>query len=135
MIRQYLYQLIVCVSCLQSVLCPATADDWPQWLGPRRDGIWRETGILEQFPTEGPKLLWRAAIGGGYSGPAVCDGRVFVLDWKNTAKDKSNAKLLHEGEPPQNSNFVRKLLPGNERVHCLNEATGEVLWTHEYECP
>lgn len=60
---------------------------------------------------------------------------VFVLDWKNTAENKSSAKLLHEGEPPQNSNFVRKLLPGNERVLCLNEATGEVLWTHEYECP
>jgi hypothetical protein len=76
MSRQYLYQLIACVSCLQIALCLATADDWPQWHGPRRDGIWREAGILERFPTEGPKLLWRAAIGGGYSGPAVSDGRV-----------------------------------------------------------
>ena len=46
------------------VLCLAVAagraDDWPQWLGPKRDGVWRETGILDKFPTGGPKVLWRA---------------------------------------------------------------------------
>ena len=36
----------------------AVGDDWPQWLGPQRDGIWRETGILDRFPIGGPKLLW-----------------------------------------------------------------------------
>ena len=38
----------------------ARADDWPQWLGPQRDGVWRETGLLEKFPKGGPKVLWRA---------------------------------------------------------------------------
>ena len=48
------------------VLCPAVhPDDWPQWLGPRRDGVWRETGLLETFPKGGPKVLWRVPIGGG----------------------------------------------------------------------
>src|SRR5215475_10286662 len=56
------------------------ADDWPQWLGPQRDGVWRETGILEKFPKGGPKVRWRKEIGGGYAGPAVASGRVFVTD-------------------------------------------------------
>src|SRR5687767_5611051 len=50
----------------------AYADDWPQWRGPRRDGISRETGLLKQWPAEGPKLLWQQKeIGGGYSTPAI----------------------------------------------------------------
>ena len=37
----------------------ATAADWPQWLGPHRDGVWRETGILDILPKDGPKVLWK----------------------------------------------------------------------------
>src|SRR5436189_972 len=40
-----------------------SADDWPQWLGPQRDGIWRETGILDKFPAGGPKVRWRIPMG------------------------------------------------------------------------
>ena len=74
---------VVCVLFLlpAALLCvKAKADDWPQWLGPQRDGIWREEGILERFPEGGPALRWRAPLGGGYSGPAVAAGRVFVMD-------------------------------------------------------
>src|SRR5882724_3545184 len=56
------------------------ADDWPQWLGPNRDSIWRESGIVEKFLTNGPPVLWRTAIGAGYSGPSVAGGRVYVTD-------------------------------------------------------
>ena len=52
------------------------ADDWPQWMGPKRDNVWREKGILDSFPKDGPKVLWRAKIANGYSGPAVADGLV-----------------------------------------------------------
>ena len=100
------------------------ADDWPQWLGPQRDGVWRETGIIERFPESGPTVRWRVPIGGGYSGPAVADGRVFVLD-RQLAKDASN---------PKNA-FSRGSIPGTERVLCLNEADGKQLWAHEYDCP
>src|SRR5215218_9617632 len=55
-------------------------DDWPQWLGPKRDAVWRETGILEKFPPEGPKVRWRVPVGAGFSGPAVADGRVYLMD-------------------------------------------------------
>src|SRR5581483_3926166 len=61
-------------------LSAARADDWPQWLGPRRDATWRETGILDKFPPGGPKVLWRVPIGPGYTGPAVVGDRVYVMD-------------------------------------------------------
>ncbi len=92
------------------------ADDWPQWLGPRRDGVWRESGSGERFPDGGPRLRWRTGIGGGYSGPAVADGRVFVMDRVAGEMDPRKAKHLHKGEPPRNENFLRKLLPGKERI-------------------
>ena len=56
---------------LLALTMPALADDWPQWMGPNRDGVWAETGILDKFPDGGPKELWRVPIGGGYAGPAV----------------------------------------------------------------
>jgi outer membrane protein assembly factor BamB len=100
------------------------ADDWPQWLGPQRDGIWRETGIVEKLPTNGPPVRWRADIGAGYAGPAVAGGRVYVTDRK-LAKAASNP-----ADP-----FQRGMIAGTERVLCFNEADGKLLWQHEYDCP
>lgn len=102
----------------------ARAEDWPQWLGPQRDGVWRETGILEKFPTNGLRFRWRTAIGSGYAGPAVAGGRVFVHDRK-LGRDAANPS-----DP-----FARGRIPGRERVLCLDEKDGRVLWTHEYESP
>jgi outer membrane protein assembly factor BamB len=100
------------------------ADDWPQWLGPRRDGVWRETGILKRFPPGGPKIRWRTVIGGGYAGPAVAGGRLYVTDRRLSpgAKNPANA-------------FAQNTVSGSERVLCLDEVTGKVLWKHEYDCP
>jgi len=95
------------------------ADDWPQWMGPRRDNVWREKGILRRFPKGGPRVLWRTPIAGSYAGPAVAAGRVFVTDYVTAA------------DAPQ-ANFERKTSTGTERILCLDEATGRVLWTHEY---
>lgn len=99
------------------------ADDWPQWLGPRRDGVWRETGILKQFPKAGPTVRWHAPIGSGYAGPAVAEGRVYITDL-----------ALPEGAKPPSDSFARKRFAGKERVVCLAEATGKELWKHEYPC-
>jgi outer membrane protein assembly factor BamB len=106
-------------------LAPAArADDWPQWLGPKRDGVWRETGILDKFPKGGPKVRWRVAIGGGYAGPAVANGKVFVTD-----------RVLAKGVKNPGDQFARDRVPGSERVLCLDESSGKVLWKHEYDCP
>ena len=56
------------------------ADDWQQWLGPHRDGTWAADNISETFPANGPKLLWKQTVGGGYSGPAVASGCVIMMD-------------------------------------------------------
>jgi len=84
------------------------ADDWPQWRGPNRDGVWNETGILETIPAAGLPVRWRAKVGNGYSGPVVAQGRVYVTD--------------HVFDPEM------------ERLLCFNEATGKPLWVHSYPC-
>jgi outer membrane protein assembly factor BamB len=101
----------------------ARADDWPQWLGPTRDGRWAESGILKKFPSGGPKKLWSHPIGEGYAGPAVANGKVYVLDYQATDGTRGN-------NPAAVAN--RK---GNERVFCLDAKTGDEVWKHEYDCP
>lgn len=99
------------------------ADDWPQWLGPRRDAVWRESGIVEKFPTNGLPVRWRAAIGAGYAGPVVAGGCVYVADRQLGQRASNPADPLGGGQS-------RSL----ERVLCLSEADGRLLWKHEYEC-
>lgn len=91
-----------------ALMFPVSAGDWPQWLGPQRDAIWRDNGILESFPVDGPPLRWKTAIGSGYSGPAVADGRVFVMDRIKAGGDPAKAKLLNQADSPINANFERR---------------------------
>ncbi len=88
---------------------PARADDWPGWGGPKRDLVWRETGIVEKLPSGLLPRVWSTPIAEGYSGPAVANGRVYITDRQ------------HEKQ--------------NERVLCLDAETGKNLWTHEYRPP
>jgi outer membrane protein assembly factor BamB len=61
-------------------LAAARADDWPQWRGPNRNGISKETGLLKEWPSDGPKLVWQARdIGDGYSTPAVVGDRLYLI--------------------------------------------------------
>jgi len=84
----------------------ATADDWPQWRGPRRDGISRETGLLRQWPEGGPKVAWQIdTVGVGYSSPSIQDGRVITL-----------------GD-----------LDGVEHVIAVSEKDGSLLWAVQPE--
>src|SRR6476646_10363579 len=88
---------------------PALGDDWPQWLGPKRDSVWRETGIVEKFPIKGLPVLWRTPVGGGYSGPTVANGRVYLTD----------RQLAAGANNPQDP-FQRGIIKGTERVLCLD---------------
>ena len=94
------------------VVCAAAVihgDDWPEFRGRGRLGVWNETGIVEKFPAAGLKVLWRTPVRAGYAGPAVADGRVFVLDYVETTRPR-----------------------GTERAIALDEKTGKVLWTTEW---
>ena len=88
------------------------ADDWPQWRGLDRMGLWRESGIVERFPEQGLTTTWRVPIRPGFAGPAVSQGRVFVLDYQETRGTRT--------------------MDGTERLLCLDEETGQILWTHEW---
>ena len=65
---------------ISNIVPPACADDWPQWRGVNRDGVWNETGIIEKFDAPEVRIRWRVPVSSGYSGPTVADGRVFVTD-------------------------------------------------------
>lgn len=110
-----------CIACVLSLLAlsglmilsgSATVsygDEWPQWRGPTRDGVWHETGLIEKFPEPQIKIRWKTEISSGYSGPTVADGRVYVTD-----------RLV---EPQQ-----------QERVHCFDWQTGAKIWSYTYDC-
>src|SRR5207249_8925740 len=104
------------------VTTAARAEDWPQWLGPKRDGVWRETGLLDKFPEGGPKVLWRVPVSGGYSGPAVAEGRVYATD------------SVTDGQRVNNPG-ARSDLKSVERVLCFNATDGKPIWKHAYDCP
>ena len=85
-------------------------EDWPEVGGKGRLNVWNETGILETFPKDGLKVLWRTPVRSGYTGPAVSNGRVFLLDWQ-----------------------VTKQPFGTERALAFDETTGQLLWTQEWQ--
>lgn len=104
------------------VIPAAFGDDWPQWRGPQRDGVWRETGIVAKLP-EKLNFKWKTPVGAGYSGPAVVGNRVYVTD-RILPADTAN---------PANP-FDKTAVNGSERILCLNADNGEIVWKHEYPC-
>jgi len=111
--------------CSGLLLTPVTAaaQDWPQWQGATRDGVWNEPNLIEKFPDDGAKVLWRKEVNSGFGGPAVANGRIFLMDYK-----------LREGDPTPDPG-KRNPIEGSERVLCLDAKTGEWLWEQAYECP
>jgi outer membrane protein assembly factor BamB len=78
---------------------PAGAADWPQWRGPERTGISQETGLLKEWPKEGPKLLWQINdAGSGYSTPAVVGDRLYLLSNKGLDEESVQARQVEDGK-------------------------------------
>ncbi len=74
----------VCLIALSiALVCPQliaeTSDDWPQYRGPARDGTSPESGLLTEWPAEGPEVLWKHDVGTGFSGLAVTGDRIFTM--------------------------------------------------------
>ena len=82
-----------------SFVVAASDANWPQWRGPERDGISRETGLLKEWPKEGPKLLWHAKnIGSGYSTPAVVGERLYLLSNQGMEDEFVKALNVKDGK-------------------------------------
>ena len=86
----------------------AGAADWPGYLGPKRNGTSAEKGILRTWPKEGPKILWTVPVGIGYGGPAVSDGKVYLLDRDEKVGDN---------------------------LRCFDLSSGKELWNFAYDAP
>ncbi len=94
-------RLILAVSVFLAGLAPILAEDWPQWRGPARDGRSSDSGLLQDWPEQGPPMLWeRDGLGTGFSSLAVVNGRIFTM-----------------GD-----------LDDGQYAMALSEATGDLLW-------
>ncbi|MGL4512683.1 MAG: PQQ-binding-like beta-propeller repeat protein [Lacipirellulaceae bacterium] len=128
----------------------APADDWPQWLGPNRDGLSTETGLLQEWPAEGPKSLWVSrSVGLGYSGPAVVGDRLYLMGTKGDAEalfclDTASGDELWStplgdvydnnwGDGPRGTPTVEGgrvyALAAKGTLACIDAKTGEAVWT------
>lgn len=133
----------------------AGAADWPQWRGEGRDGVWRETGIVDRLTTATMTPRWRAAVGPGYSGPTVAAGRVYLMDRQEKPAELERILCFDAatGQPrwtvPYPCHYVKVGYPAGPRasvsiaegrafalgtmghLHCLDAATGDILWQHD----
>ena len=71
---------VLSLAFLGALTAVSLAADWPQWRGPQRDGTTQETGLLKQWPADGPRMLWKNdAVGGGYSTPSIVGNKIYLL--------------------------------------------------------
>ncbi|HEY2147586.1 MAG TPA: PQQ-binding-like beta-propeller repeat protein, partial [Pirellulales bacterium] len=84
--------------CMLIMGASSSAADWPQWRGPERNGISHETGLLKEWPKDGPKLIWKVTdIGSGYSTPAIVGDRIYALGNKGTDDEFVEALAVKDG--------------------------------------
>ena len=146
-------RLLACACLFQSVTLvgPARADDWPQWLGPNRDGISNEKGLLKQWPAAGPALAWKATgMGSGFSGVVIVGDTIFTQGDKGPknhviALHRESGKILWEtplgksGAPGWGGFAGPRCLPTIEggllfalaqygEFACLDAKSGQIKW-------
>lgn len=125
-----------CLCCLASCLLAATAFagsfDWPQWQGPDRNAVSKETGLLKKWPNGGPPLAWKVTgIGGGYSAPSVAGGRIFGTSkrggdeviWALSEADGKELWVTRLGTPPP-----QRMSQGQEGPGCTPTVDGDRLY-------
>jgi len=145
-----LISMAILVVSVASQTSAQTAGNWPQWRGANRDGISKETGLLKQWPTDGPPLAWKAAgAGGGYSSFAISNGKLYTMGLRGDrefviAFDVATGKQLwatahgaafrnDRGDGPRGTPTVDGAniysLGGNGDLSAIEARTGKLLWT------
>lgn len=143
------------LACAFLIAAAAAAADWPGFRGPNRDGICTETGLLKQWPKDGPKVVWTAKnLGLGWGTPSVADGKIFGIGtrggkdgvwalaeatgkelWFTPFADPA-AKLLKQTNGPASTPTFHagKLyaVSANGTLSCLDAATGKLNWKVNY---
>jgi glucose dehydrogenase len=129
----------------------SSTSDWPQWLGPNRNGISIETGLLKSWPPTGPKILWRIPLGEGFSGVSISQGRAYTLfsqgnDEFVVCLDAASGKELWRarsgsifkdmnGNGPRSTptvhNEVVYALGAHGNLFALQTTDGKRLWSHD----
>ncbi len=135
---------------------PVGADDWPQWRGPQRTGISAESGWLTTWPDAGPKVLWKASVGKGFSSFAIAKGRVYIMGnrddidtifcfdtetgreiWKHVYPCQLYPKAFEGGPlstPTVDGDRVYTLSKFGD-TFCLDAQTGRVIWQRKFNAP
>jgi len=111
----------------------AVAGDWPQWRGPARTGISQETGLLKEWPKDGPKLLWQLPdIGDGYATPAVAGARLYLLGNRGMENEFVQALSVQDGKPLWTTRLGNVGSPNQEPPYPMARSTptveGDVLY-------
>jgi outer membrane protein assembly factor BamB len=143
---------VICAGVFIGVSLEAVAQtaSWPQWRGANRDGISKETGLLKQWPENGPPLLWTAkGAGGGYSSFSVANGRLYTMGLRGDqehviAFDAATGKQAwatpagkafrnDRGDGPRGTPTIDGdrlyALGGSGDLSALDVKTGKVIWT------
>jgi outer membrane protein assembly factor BamB len=130
------------------VACQVFATDWPQYLGPDRNAVSTEKGLLRSWPATGPKVLWTVPLGEGFGGPAISEGKVYVYDRVDnktnilrcidlaTGKEEWTFSNEAAGSVDRNGSRTVPTIDGNRiyicdffgNFHCLDKNTHKVLW-------
>lgn len=137
----------------QSVSASSSAgsSDWCQWMGPNRDGVSPETGLLKQWPETGPEMLWSFEdLGAGYASAVICSGTVYVpgthdavgymyafdehtgkLKWKKPYGAEWTKSFPGSRSTPAVKDGKLYVITGLGEVVCLDASTGDKLWSRD----
>jgi len=107
MITNFCRRIVFLLFCL-SAINSAYTQDWPQYLGPNRNGVSAQKDLLRSWPQQGPEVLWTTSVGIGYGGPVIKAGKIYLLDRDDKVGDK---------------------------LRCFDLSSGKELWNFGYDAP